>query len=79
MAKPVIAPEQFIKLVNDRLPSMNGYKLGMRAFLVPEGATGLTATGYDFVPNDVGTVGTVKAACDSVLSDYDVNPHISRK
>jgi len=79
MVKPVIAPEQFIKLVNDRLPNMLGYKPGMHVFLVPVGATGATATGYDLEPDEVGTVGAVKAACDSVLSEYDVNPYISRK
>ncbi|MDN4573717.1 hypothetical protein DBB29_09025 [Pandoraea cepalis] len=80
MAKSVLSPEQFIDEVNRRLPGMYGYKPGMRAFLVPEGATGATATGYDFTPSDdLGTVGAGKAASDSVLREYDVNPYISRK
>ncbi|EON13109.1 hypothetical protein [Pandoraea sp. SD6-2] len=78
MAKPVLSPEQFINEVNRRLPNMFGYKPGMKAFLVPDGADGAHATGYDCEPDDLATIGAVKAASDAVLREFDVNPYISR-
>lgn len=78
MANPVISPEEFIAEVNKRLPNHHAYKPGMRVFLVPIGADGKRAAGYDWEPKDLDTIGAVAAVADHVRSDFVVDPDISR-
>lgn len=78
MAKQVLSPEEFVAEINKRLPSHHGYKEGLHVFLVPLGASGATATGYDWEPSDRDTIAAVAAAGDHVASQYDVDPFISR-
>jgi hypothetical protein len=77
MAKPVISPEEFIAEMNKRIKEHGAYEDGMRVFLVPEGATGRTASGYGFDgPGRVQmVVGTVH---DHVEALYVTDPYISR-
>jgi len=78
MAKRVISPEEFIAEVNNRLPSHGGYAPGMHAFLVPRGADGKTASGYDWEPDGLATTGVVATIAAQVEAEFDVNPYISR-
>lgn len=78
MAKPVISPEEFIAEVNKRLSSHPAFAPGMRAFLVPPGANGKTASGYDWEPDGLATTGVVAATAQQVEAEFDVNPYISR-
>ncbi|MGF6444372.1 hypothetical protein [Paraburkholderia youngii] len=77
MSKPVISREQFIDEVNKRLPSHHKYRVGMRVFLAPEGASGESATGYDRYPNDAVTSGVVAAVVNLVREDFVVEPSIT--
>lgn len=78
MAKPVISPEEFIAEVNKRLPDHAAYSNGLHVFLVPRGATGAAATGYDWEPKDLDSTTAVAAVADHIDSEYDVDPFISR-
>ncbi|WP_174934821.1 hypothetical protein [Burkholderia lata] len=78
MAKPVISPEEFIEEVNRRLPEHHKYAQGMRVFLVPRGAIGRTADGYDFEPDNLATTGVVQEVADRVRSEFEVDPSIAR-
>ncbi|HEX7907319.1 MAG TPA: hypothetical protein VF534_04405 [Paraburkholderia sp.] len=79
MATQVISPEEFIAEVNRRLLNHFAYETGMRVFLVPIGASGKTAHGYDWEPkDDTATIGVVAEVTNQVDSEFDVDPHISR-
>lgn len=78
MAKPVLSPEEFIAEVNRRLPNHPAYTQNMHAFLVPPGADGKTASGYDWEPDGLATTGVVAAIAAQVEAEFDVNPQISR-
>jgi hypothetical protein len=79
MAKQVISPEEFINKVNDRLPGCIGYKDGLRVFLVPEGASGKDASGYNWTfRDDLDAIGAVAMAANLVEKEFDVDPNISR-
>jgi hypothetical protein len=78
MAKQVISPEEFIAEVNKRLPGHPSYRRNMRAFLVPRGADGKMATGYDWEPDGLATTGVVATIAAQVEVEFDVKPHISR-
>ncbi|PRZ56626.1 hypothetical protein BX589_101276 [Paraburkholderia fungorum] len=77
MAKPVITREQFINIVNERLPGHHSYRAGTRIFLVPVGTTGAAAAGYDFEPAEA--TGVVANVADQVMSEYDVVPGLRRQ
>jgi hypothetical protein len=78
MAKQVISPEEFIAEINTRLPDHHAYEAGMHVFLVPIGATGRSASGYDWEPKDLVTIGVIASIVSRVESEYVVDPHISR-
>lgn len=79
MEKPVISPEEYIEQVNKRLPNCFGYREGLRVFLVPEGADGRMATGYDWTFRDsLDVIGAVAAAAALVDEEFVVDPHIAR-
>jgi hypothetical protein len=78
MAQQVISPEEFIAEVNRRLPSHPAYTRGMHAFLVPLGADGKTATGYDWDPDGLATTGVVATVAAQVEKEFEINPYISR-
>ena len=70
MSKPVITKQQFVDLVNERLPSHPLFRQGMRIFLIPVGVSPLEAGGIDVEPADA--YGVVKEVVDQVLADNDV-------
>lgn len=71
MTTTVISPEQFIVEINKLLPKQQGYRDGLEVFLVPLGANGQTATGYDFThKDDLGCVGAVAAAKHELDKTY---------
>jgi hypothetical protein len=76
MAKPVISPEVFVAEVNRRLHRHHAYRPGMRVFLVPDGANGKTAGGYEFEPPEAA--GVVADIANHVESLYTVEPTVSR-
>ena len=78
MSKPVISPEEFIAEVNKRLPNIGGYEPGMHVSLYPEGSTGATASGYSLEPDTIETRAIVGTAISKVLSEFDVDPNLSR-
>ncbi|AUT62864.1 hypothetical protein [Paraburkholderia terrae] len=78
MEKPVISPEEYVDKVNERLPNCVGYREGLRIFLVPEGADGKTAMGYDWTFKDsLDVIGAVSAAAMLVDQEFVVDPHIT--
>lgn len=78
MAREVISPERYVEELNKRLPGCLGYREGLRVFLVPEGANGNTATGYDWTFRDsLDAIAAVSAAAALVDKEFAVNPHIS--
>ena len=77
MAKQVISPEEFIAEINKRLPGYRPTRLAC-ASLVPPGATGASAAGYDWEPKDLFTVGVIATVAWHLESEFAVSPHISR-
>jgi len=77
MAKPVISPEEFTAEVNKRLPAHDAYQDGLHVFLVPKGANGRQASGYDWEPKSAATAGVVAAVAQLVESEFEVNPYIT--
>jgi hypothetical protein len=75
MAKPVISPEGFVAEVNKRLHRHHAYEPGMHVFLVPEGANGKIAKGYDFEPPEAA--GVVADIANHVALLYTVDPPLS--
>jgi hypothetical protein len=71
IAKPVLTPQQFIDLVNERLPDHQMFEQGMRVFLFPVGATSATALGYGFEPP--AAAGVVADIVARVREEYDVS------
>lgn len=78
MTRAVISPDRYVEEINKRLPTCLGYQDGLRVFLVPEGADGRTAAGYDWTFRDsLDAIGAVAAAAALVDRDFTVDPHIS--
>jgi hypothetical protein len=72
MAKSVICPEEFIAEVNKRLPDHHAYKPGMRVFLVRNGATSATTTGYDSNPKKQGVLWPISSIRSSRSTTKEV-------
>ncbi|VWB16628.1 hypothetical protein BLA14095_00487 [Burkholderia lata] len=78
MAREIVPPERYVEEINKRLPDCHGYQNGLRVFLVPEGADGKTASGYDWTfRRDLGAIGSVSDAVALVDKEFIVDPHIS--
>ncbi|MDW3682985.1 hypothetical protein RA280_14755 [Cupriavidus sp. CV2] len=76
MAKPVISVDEFIAEMNNRLRRQFGYKDEWRIFLVPEGASASTASGYDWEPKTLDVTAAVAAVGEQVGAEFDVDPNI---
>jgi hypothetical protein len=71
MAKPVISPEQFVALVNERIQKHHSYKPGMKIRFDPDVSNPGHASGYGYDgPDGKGVFSDVEA---EVSSEYGVS------
>ncbi len=76
MVKLVISPKPFVGEVNRRLPDHFAYEPGLRVFLVPVGAAGARASGYDWEPKTPAAPGVIADVANAVESEFEVDPRI---
>ncbi|MDR5821784.1 MULTISPECIES: hypothetical protein [unclassified Caballeronia] len=66
MSLPPIAPDLFIKQINELLPDKQGYTPDLVVFLTPRGCQEPKATGWDWQPHSPETDAAVKQAFEDI-------------
>ncbi|MDR5836583.1 hypothetical protein [Caballeronia sp. LZ034LL] len=66
MPLPPIAPDVFVKQINELLPDKQGYTPELEVFLIPRGGQLHEATDWDWQPHSPETDAAVKQAFEDI-------------